>query len=120
MRISADGEVTLANAGHVPPYINGKPMAIEGALPLGILNGTQFSVCRFVLQPGDRMVLASDGLAEAMNADGELFGFTRVQELVEEGRSAAEVANAVQIFGQEDDISIIVLTRVPSEVLQDA
>ena len=120
MTISAEGAVTLANAGHVPPYMNGKPMAIEGALPLGILNEAQFSVSRFLLQPGDRMVLASDGLAEAMNVNGELFGFTRVQELVKEGRSAAEVANVVQSFGQEDDISIIALTRVPSEVLQEA
>lgn len=120
LRISADGTVALANAGHVPPYLNGKPVAIEGALPLGVLDSAQFSVTSFVLDPGDRMVLASDGLAEAMNLDGELFGFGRVQELVQQGRSAAEVANTVQRFGQEDDISIIALTRVPSSVLQEA
>lgn len=111
MRIAADGAVTLANAGHLPPYLNGIPVVMEGALPLGAMAGAEFSVTRFVLKPNDRLVLASDGLAEAMNAEGELFGFARVQELVQEKKTAAEVANVIQAFGQEDDISIITLTR---------
>ena len=35
----ADGEVMLANAGHMPPYLNGKPVVMEGALPLGMMRG---------------------------------------------------------------------------------
>ena len=112
LNISADGKVTLANAGHLPPYLNGKPVAMEGALPLGSVAGAEFSLMRFQLKPNDRLVLASDGLAEAMNADGQLFGFARVQELVQDGKSADEIAHVVQAFGQEDDISIITLTRV--------
>jgi serine phosphatase RsbU (regulator of sigma subunit) len=81
-----------------------------------MLEGAEFSVTRFLLQPNDRLVIASDGLAEARNAEGQLFGFTRVQELVQEGKTAAELANTIQIFGQEDDISIITLTRVASAV----
>ena len=111
LNISADGTVTLANAGHLPPYLNGKPVEMEGALPLGSVAGAEFSVMRFQLKPNDRLVLASDGLAEAMNADGKLFGFARVQELVQEGQTAGEIANVIQAFGQEDDISIITLTR---------
>jgi len=111
LNISADGAVTLANAGHVPPYLNGEPVAMEGALPLGAIEGAEFSVTRFQLKPNDRLVLASDGLAEAMNADGQLFGFPRVQHLVQEGKTADEIANVIQAFGQEDDISIISLTR---------
>jgi hypothetical protein len=116
LNISADGVVTLANAGHLPPYLNGEPVAMEGALPLGMLEGAEFSVTRFLLQPNDRLVIASDGLAEARNPEGQLFGFTRVQELVQEGKTAAELADTIQIFGQEDDISIITLTRAASAV----
>ena len=114
LNISPDGEVTLANAGHVPPYLNGEPVAMEGALPLGAVEGAEFSVTHFRLKPDDRLVLASDGLAEAMDATGQLFGFARVQELVQEGKSADEIANVIQAFGQEDDISIITLTRAPA------
>jgi serine phosphatase RsbU (regulator of sigma subunit) len=116
LNISADGVVTLANAGHLPPYLNGEPMAMEGALPLGMIDGAEFSVTRFLLQPNDRLVIASDGLAEARNPEGQLFGFDRVQELVQEGKTATELADAIQVFGQEDDISVITLTRAASAV----
>jgi Stage II sporulation protein E (SpoIIE) len=111
LKISADGTAALANAGHLPPYLNGEPVAMEGALPLGVIESAEFSVTRLVLKQHDRIFIASDGLAEAMDAEGQLFGFTRVQELVKAGKSAAEVASVVQGFGQEDDISIITLTR---------
>lgn len=117
LRISADGGVTLANAGHVPPFLNGAPVAVDGALPLGVMEGADFSVTRFMLQPNDRLVLASDGLAEAMNPERQLFGFDRVQALVRDGKTASELANAVQLFGQEDDISVIALTREASAAL---
>jgi hypothetical protein len=114
LNISGDGAVTLANAGHLPPYLNGEPVAMEGALPLGMIEGAEFSVTRFPLQPIDRLVIASDGLAEARNPEGQLFGFARVQELVQNGKTAAELADTIQVYGQEDDISIITLTRAAS------
>ena len=117
MHISDQGEVTLANAGHLPPYVNGEPIAVEGALPLGMLAEAEFSVTRFKLNDGDRMVLVSDGIAEAMNTERELFGFERVQEmLARDAISAAGLADAAQSFGQEDDISVISITR--AEVLK--
>jgi serine phosphatase RsbU (regulator of sigma subunit) len=84
---------------------------MEGALPLGIMEGAEFSVMHFHLKDGDKLVLMSDGIAEATDADGHLFGFERVNELLRTAKSAGEVATAAQSFGQEDDISVISVTR---------
>ena len=75
MRITADGAVTLANAGHLPPYLNGQPLEVEGALPLGVIEDAGSTVTHFQLQETDRLVLASDGIVEAMDEQGQLFGF---------------------------------------------
>jgi sulfur transfer complex TusBCD TusB component (DsrH family) len=112
LRIDANGAVTLANAGHLPPYLNGAPLAMEGALPLGMLAGAVFSVMNFKLAEGDRLLLLSDGIAEARDADGQLFSFERVEQLLQSQPSAAELASAAQAFGQQDDISVISVTRI--------
>ena len=101
MRIAVDGAVTLANAGHLPPYVNGQPIEMEGALPLGVIDDAEFTVTHFQLQDNDRLVLASDGIVEAMDEQGQLFGFERVQELLQSRLTAAEVASAAQSFGQQ-------------------
>jgi len=111
LRIDADGSVTLANAGHLAPYLNGKALMLEGSLPLGMLEKAEFSLMRFELRPEDRLMLLSDGVAEATDADGNLFGFDRVQDLLRTTTSAAEIARAAQAFGQLDDISVISVTR---------
>jgi serine phosphatase RsbU (regulator of sigma subunit) len=120
MRVTGDGEVKLANAGHLPPYLNGKPVDIEGALPLGLDYDAEFSVTSFRLSEGDRMVLVSDGIAEAMDAEGRLFGFERVEKMLAQNESAllsaTALADAAQQFGQEDDISVITVTR--AEILK--
>jgi len=120
MRVNAGGEVTLANAGHLPPYLNGKPLDIEGALPLGLDHDAEFSVMQFSLSEGDRMILVSDGIAEAMDSEGRLFGFERIEQMLAKNDSAllsaSALADAAQKFGQEDDISVITVTR--AEVLK--
>lgn len=112
MRISSDGKAVVANAGQVPPYLNDNPLAIEGSLPLGVVDSAQFSVLHFQLNDGDRLVVMSDGIAEATNAKGQLFGFDRVLELVRTRRSAAGICQAAQAFGQEDDIGVISVTKM--------
>lgn len=111
LRIAADGKATLANAGHLPPYLNGQPVEIEGSLPLGMIEDAEFSVTYFRLMKGDQLLLMSDGIAEATDANGKLFGFERIHDLLRESASAATLANAAQNFGQEDDISVITITR---------
>jgi serine phosphatase RsbU (regulator of sigma subunit) len=126
LRIAADGSATLANAGHLPPYLNGKELPMQGALPLGMAEDAEFSVMHFQLSPGDRLLLLSDGVAEAQDEKGQLFGFERITEMLRgemlrgaelDGAAppkpitAAEVAAAAQNFGQEDDISVLSVTR---------
>ena len=110
LRIDPDGSATLANAGHMAPYLNGESMEMEGALPLGMIDGAQFSVMRFKLNEGDRLMLMSDGIPEARDANGNLFGFERVHQLLRTAKSIAEISNVVESFGQEDDISVISVT----------
>jgi hypothetical protein len=112
LRITADGAVTLANAGHLPPYLNGEALAIEGALPLGMMASAEFSVMRFQLAPNDRLLLLSDGVVEAQDAQGRLFGFERIHALLEQPVTATQVAAAAQHFGQQDDISVLSITRI--------
>jgi hypothetical protein len=111
MRIGSDGSVTLANAGHIAPYLNGEPVNIEGSLPLGMIGDATFSELKFSLSGHDRLVLMSDGIVEARDTEGKLFGFGRVRELLSTSCSAADVALAAKQFGQEDDISVISVTR---------
>lgn len=109
-RLSADGTVTVANAGHLPPYRNGEEMVLEADLPLGIWTGTQYTERTFALEAGDRLTLLSDGVVEAQNARGELLGFERTQALSRERASA--IAEAARRFGQADDITVMTLMRV--------
>ena len=111
LRIDPDGLVTLANAGHLAPYLNGKEMEMEGALPLGVIAGMDFPVMTFHLEEGDTLVLMSDGIAEAQDAHGALFGFERVTEMMSRQISASELATEAQNFGQEDDILVLWVQR---------
>lgn len=111
MHITGDGKVTLANAGHMPPYLNGKEYPMEGALPLGMVESAEFPVMHFQLAPGDTLMLLSDGVAEAQDGQGHLFGFERIETMLSQPITAAEVATAAQAFGQQDDISVMRVVR---------
>ena len=115
LRVDLDGSVELANAGHLPPYINGKEMALQGNLPLGAAPGIAFENLRLQLAPTDSMLLLSDGVVEARNKFGELFGFARTASL--STQSAKEIARAARDFGQEDDITVLTLTFAPVGVI---
>jgi Stage II sporulation protein E (SpoIIE)/Beta-galactosidase jelly roll domain len=109
--IDPDGNTTLANAGQLPPYLNDKEMEMEGALPLGTIPDAEHSVTTFVLRPGDALTLMSDGIVEAQDARGRLFGFDRILELLENKQTAEQIATAAQEFGQEDDILVLQVRR---------
>ena len=111
LRIAADGRVKLANAGHLAPYIDGVEVAMEGALPLGMMEGAEFPEMEFELSKGAHLLLISDGIPEAQDKHGPLFGFERVVEFLRDRKSAAELASEAQTFGQSDDISVVSVIR---------
>ncbi len=114
--ISADGLLTLANAGHIPPYCNGKEMATTSGLPLGMVADLAYEEVAYRIQPGDRLTFISDGVLEATNRQKELFGFERTLKISME--PAYHIAEAARSFGQEDDITVLTVERlIPSPVL---
>jgi serine phosphatase RsbU (regulator of sigma subunit) len=112
LRVAPDGAATLANAGHLPPYLNGSEMVVEGALPLGAVPGIDFPISQFELAEGDSLILMTDGVAEAQDAEGHLFGFEHIGEQLQGGITGAGLALAAQSFGQRDDITVLTLTRL--------
>ncbi len=107
--ISADGAMTIANAGHIPPYRNGEELAVPGGLPLGVVETGHYEEKQFEIAAGNRLTFVSDGVVEATNDKKELFGFERTQAI--STQPAAAIAEAAKQFGQEDDISVLSVTR---------
>jgi hypothetical protein len=113
---AADGRVTLANAGHLAPYLRGEEISVPPGLPLGLNPQTsdQFQQFEFTLSPNDTLTLISDGVVEARSSTGALFGFDRTRAI--SNMSAGHIAHAAQSHGQEDDITVLTLTFAPVEV----
>ncbi len=106
----ANGELVMANAGHLPPYLNSQEVGIPGGLPLGVLPDITYEEVHLYLHPGDRILLMSDGVVEARQPSGELFGFDRVHNL--SNQTAFYIADAAKEFGQEDDITVLTVRRL--------
>jgi hypothetical protein len=107
--IFPDGSIVMANAGHLPPYLDGSEVAVPGALPLGAKTGTRYETVRLQLPRGSRLTFYSDGIVEAMNPKGELLGFDRSRLLSME--PVSKIVEEAQKFGQHDDITVIAITR---------
>jgi len=109
LRADPDGTLTIANAGHISPYRNGVEMAVENGFPLGLSEGASYSESRFRLDENEQLTLITDGVVEARGKGGELFGFARTEAI--SNRPAEDIAQVAQSFGQDDDISVISVTR---------
>jgi sigma-B regulation protein RsbU (phosphoserine phosphatase) len=107
--ITEDGWVTIANAGHLSPYLDGRELDLPGALPLGVISGNTYETKQFYLAHGSRLTFYSDGVVEAQNAQGELFGFERARAI--STKTAADIVAAAKQFGQEDDITVVAIAR---------
>jgi hypothetical protein len=108
LRADANGTLTVANAGHISPYLAGKELALNNGLPLGLAADASYIESTFQLPPGEQLTLLSDGVVEARSEKGELLGFDRVAKL--SLNSAAEIADTAKAFGQDDDITVLTLT----------
>ena len=118
--------IRLVNGGCPYPYHfiaeTSRVCEVEtGALPLGLRTGSQYAGVDCELAIGDRIVFCSDGIIEASNADGELFGFERtrltVEQLAQRGVNATDMVDAILAdvddfcdgHEQEDDQTVVVI-----------
>jgi serine phosphatase RsbU (regulator of sigma subunit) len=112
LRLDAEGDCVLANAGHPAPFLNKEELSLPGALPLGLDLGTEYEKVQLRLAVGDRLSLYTDGLLEARNPAGEIFSFDRLRTLIATQPDAKQATDAAVAFGQDDDITVITLTRL--------
>jgi hypothetical protein len=125
LRISASGHFTIANGGHLNPFVvtagniggihtaeTGQTVELElpPALPLGLAPDQTYETVEGTLLPGQRLVLLSDGVPEARSSKGELYGFDRLNHLTL--RPAGEIARTAQAFGQTDDITVLTIAAL--------
>jgi phosphoserine phosphatase RsbU/P len=117
------GNFEYVNAGHVPPLVrraSGDLVELASVnFPVGMFPGAEFAAARVSLGPGDFLIIYSDGVSEANNLTGEMFGEERLSALVREftGATVGEVAEAVRAAirtftggaPQADDITMVVI-----------
>ena len=119
------GRLVYANAGHDPPYLqrggNAQELRARG-MPLGLMPGMPYEEEETVLGAGDDLLFYSDGLVEAHDPEGEMFGFPRLRKLITaRGAGSGEelvdflLAELTRFTGedseQEDDITLVTLER---------
>ena len=120
------GHLSYANAGHNLPCRRHDGQADElraRGMPLGLMPGMAYEEKEAMLENGDSVLFYSDGLVEAHDTKGEMFGFPRLRELVaehgqgEEGRALRDVlmeelySFTGEEWEQEDDITLVTLQR---------
>lgn len=112
LRLSSTGACVIASAGHPGPFCNGKEMTLPGSFPLGLAAAAVYEEISLPLSVGDRLNIFTDGLLEARNPAGELFGFPRLETLFATNPTATQASEAAVAFGQDDDITVLTLTRL--------
>ena len=122
------GTLRYANAGHDPPYLhrsNGDAEQLKArGMPLGLMPSMSYEEKETILDAGEVTLLYSDGLVEAHDPQGEMFGFPRLGELVAEHAAGEgslgdfllrELYTFVgESWEQEDDITLLTLKRSAS------
>jgi serine phosphatase RsbU (regulator of sigma subunit)/anti-sigma regulatory factor (Ser/Thr protein kinase) len=120
------GELVYANAGHNLPYVRTASGVTElraRGMPLGLLPDMNYEVLTARVELGETMLLTSDGIVEAHSADGDMFGFARLQKLVAGHEGGPDLISAIldelhrfQGFDreQEDDVTMVTVRRLSS------
>jgi serine phosphatase RsbU (regulator of sigma subunit) len=120
------GSLTYANAGHDLPYVHQGDSAEElraRGMPLGLMPQMSYEEKEIVFEAGEAALLYSDGLVEAHDPKGEMFGFPRLRALVaEHGAEESSLGDFLleklytfvgEGWEQEDDITLLTLVRLP-------
>jgi serine phosphatase RsbU (regulator of sigma subunit)/anti-sigma regulatory factor (Ser/Thr protein kinase) len=119
------GRLRYANAGQDLPYLRTAEGVVElraTGMPLGLLPNMEYEEKEVFLEPGQEVLLHSDGVVEAHNPRREMFGFPRLQRLVAEPVTGGELIDLVLAdlsrftgpgWEQEDDITLVALSRLP-------
>jgi len=115
-RLRRDGELEYVNCGHVPPLLVCGGEVIRpshGCLPVGLLPDATYESDRYSLHAGDRLVLVTDGVTEAENAEGEFFDNERLEVAAKLG-SMTDIFAAVSKFcgstPLNDDCTVVEMT----------
>ena len=123
---SRTGRLQYANAGHDPPYIRhaaGVSKLRATGMPLGLMPNMSYEQKEITLQPGENILLYSDGLLEAHSPQREMFGFPRMQGHVSAHPEGASLIDSLlaelerftgEDWEQEDDITLLTLQRLGS------
>ena len=86
-------EMALVNAGHMSPMIRRPDGSVEDfaeelvGLPIGVVEGTSYDVARRTLEPGETVVIYTDGISEAMNPASDLFGTDHLRQFISKNTS---------------------------------
>ncbi len=121
--MNRNGLLRYVNAGHCAPLLVSKGEKIQyletTGMPVGLVDDAEFEVAEVQLNPGDRVVIYSDGVTDAVNAAGDYFGRRRLKETVETfpeamaGMLHESVIKTLERFTegalQEDDITLLML-----------
>jgi serine phosphatase RsbU (regulator of sigma subunit)/anti-sigma regulatory factor (Ser/Thr protein kinase) len=125
----ATGRLRFANAGHDLPYVKTADGVIElraRGMPLGLMPGMDYEEKEAVLEPGESVLLHSDGVVEAHDPDRDMFGFPRLKETMAGSPGGQELIDLViselEAFTgpgaeQEDDITMVTLQRSPGAAM---
>jgi serine phosphatase RsbU (regulator of sigma subunit) len=121
----AGRRLALSNGGQLAPlrrHPSGEVEYLEApgpTLPLGIMSDTPYAAREFALDPGDLLVFYTDGIVEAKNSDGQLFGFERLEAVIHTHGDLPpsdlidlvlrELANFMGATAQHDDMTIVAL-----------
>ena len=121
------GSLTYANAGHDLPYLQSDGDAQElmaRGVPLGLMPGMSYEEKETTLVPRDAVLFCTDGLVEAHDPRGEMFGTPRLKSLMSERTEderglSATLMKELELFTgedreQEDDITLLTLERSAS------
>jgi phosphoserine phosphatase RsbU/P len=122
-------ELTIVNAGHMPPILrspDGRAASIgqrESGVPLGISQKEQYRELQLAIEPGMAITLYTDGVTDAVNPEGESFGRARLEQFIAEAPTpAGELVKAIMrdVDGfcgsrlQQDDMCLVCLHRLSS------